>query len=248
MLLQKSIAKELLPACVVLQIMGHDLCASVEMEMFELVFDCYGWSAMICTSLTPYSYCAHLWTFVHCFVSIYRCFLACFWKMYDVWYNFSGTDKAIPQRWSSQQPTSRRVTTGVAWTLFTVWTRVLPLFSPPVGWWIYFSKSLKVVDKYVEESDFMYKITHMYIIYKWFIVKIQHVIDVHIIGSLYQLIQLVVLSFSWLQLERHFSGWKARRALRIEICRVLWGKDRHEFVDVHICVYICFVQFKINQG
>jgi len=42
MLLQKSIAKELLPACVVLQIMGHDLCASVEMEMFELVFDCYG--------------------------------------------------------------------------------------------------------------------------------------------------------------------------------------------------------------
>lgn len=43
---------------------------------------------------------------------------------------------------------------------------------------------------------FMYKITHMYIIYKWFIVKIQHVIDVHIIGSLYQLIQLVVFKAS----------------------------------------------------
>ena len=140
------------------------------------------------------------------------------------------------------------VTTGVAWTLFTVWTRVLPPFSPPVGWWIHFSEWLKVVDKYVEESDFMYKITHMYIIYKWFIVKIQHVIDVHIIGSLYQLIQLVFFSFSWLQLERHFSGRKARRALRIEICRVLWGKDRHEFVDVYICFYMCFVQFKINQG
>lgn len=91
-----------------LQIMGHDLCASVEMEMFGLVFDCYGWSAMICTSRVPY--CAHLWTFVNCFVSIYRCFFACFWKMYDVWYNFSGTDKAIPQRWSSQQPTSHVTT------------------------------------------------------------------------------------------------------------------------------------------
>ena len=41
-----------------LQIMRHDLCASVEMDVFELVFDCYGRSAMICTSRVPY--CAHL--------------------------------------------------------------------------------------------------------------------------------------------------------------------------------------------
>lgn len=178
-----------------LQIMGHDLCASVEMEMFGLVFDCYGWSAMICTSRVPY--CAHLWTFVNCFVSIYRCFFACErCMMYDTIFQarirqFLSGDPPSNQHPMSQLPD---VTTGVAWTLFTVWTRVLPPFSPSVGWWIHFSKWLKVVDKYVEECDFMHKITHMYIIYKWFIAKIQHVIDVHIIGSLYQLIQLVFLA------------------------------------------------------
>ena len=160
--------------------------------------------------------------------------------MYDM-------DKAIPQRWSSQQPTSH-VTTP--WchnrcgldSVHGLDLGNFPFFRQPVGWWIHFSKSLKWLI-YGEKSDFMYNITHMYIIYKWFIVKIQHVIYVYIICSLYQLIQLVVFLASLGSSSRDIlvDEKKTRRALRIEICRVLWGKDRHEFVDVHICLYICFV-------
>lgn len=117
--------------------MGHDLCASLEMEMFGLVFDSYGRSAMICTSLTPYR--SHLWKFGNCFVSIVRCFILHVFEvcmMYDLFQarirQFLNGDPSSNQHTVSQL---RDVTTGVAWTLFTVWTWVLPHEPPVVGGW-----------------------------------------------------------------------------------------------------------------
>lgn len=115
MLLQKSIAKELLPACVVLQMVGMSsnhapwfVCKCGDGCVWTCVWllwticnDLYLPGTVLCTSLNVCE--------LFCFdISLFLLhgFEKC--MMYDT--IFSGTDKAIPQRWSSQQPTSHVTT------------------------------------------------------------------------------------------------------------------------------------------
>ena len=158
--------------------------------------------------------------------------------MYDM-------DKAIPQRWSSsnQHPMSQLpdVTTGVAWTLFTVWTWVTSPFSPTS--WLVDSllQVAEVVDIwwekwfYVQHHPYVYYIQVIYCKDSTCYLCVYHLFTIPAYTACCFLASLGSSSRDILVDE------KTRRALRIEICRVLWGKDRHEFVDVHICLYICFV-------
>lgn len=173
MLLQKSIEKELLPACFALP-NGWNVFKSWAMICVQV----WRWRCLdLCLTamddlqwFVPPGYrtvhiSERLWTVLFQYIVVFlHVFERC--MMYDTIFQarirqFLSGDPPSNQHPMSQLPD---VTTGVAWTLFTVWTRVLPPFSPPVGWWIHFSKWLKVVDKYVEESDF-YVQNHPYVYY-----------------------------------------------------------------------------------